>query len=55
MDPLSFKLGVLDALETITEYVSEQNIVDGAVTEAKLSFSPATTGKAIAMAIVFGG
>ena len=35
--------------------ISANNIVDGTITNAKLASPGATTGKAIAMAIVFGG
>lgn len=35
--------------------INANNIVDGTITNAKLATPGATTGKAIAMAIVFGG
>ena len=35
--------------------INANNIVDGTITNAKLTSPGATTGKAIAMAIVFGG
>jgi hypothetical protein len=35
--------------------INANNIVDGTITNAKLASPGATTGKAIAMAIVFGG
>jgi hypothetical protein len=35
--------------------INANNIVDGTITNAKLALPGATTGKAIAMAIVFGG
>ena len=55
MDPLAFKLELLDASAELTGYVGTEQIADDAVTPDKLSFSAASTGKAIAMAIVFGG
>jgi hypothetical protein len=35
--------------------INANNIVDATITNAKLASPGATTGKAIAMAIVFGG
>lgn len=55
MDPLAFKLKLLDTSAELTGYVGTQQIANDSVTEDKLSFSAASTGKAIAMAIVFGG
>lgn len=67
MDPLEFRLKFL---ENVNDFVFSDNsvttnkIANGAVTSDKLAsgaassnlgYTPATTGKAIAMAIVFGG
>ena len=54
-------VGATLADETVTsskivdEAVSSSKIADEAVTSAKIDSSVASTGKAIAMAIVFGG
>ena len=74
MDPLAFKLKLLDTSAELTGYIGSQQLSASAVTTAKiadtavtseklasgaaasnLGFTPASTGKAIAMAIVFGG
>lgn len=68
MDSLDFKLKFLENVnlfEFVDGSVTTAKIADSAVTaakianstitEAKLAFTPTTTGKAIAMAIVFGG
>ena len=74
MDPLSFKLELLDASAELSDYITQQQVANNAigtdqlaanaVTGAKiasgavasnLGFTPASTGKSIAMAIVFGG
>lgn len=55
MDPLAFKLELLDASAELTGYIGTQQLANDSVTEDKISFPAASTGKAIAMAIVFGG
>ena len=74
MDPLAFKLELLDASAELSDYITQQQIANNAVgtdqlaanavtgakmasgaAAANLGFTPASTGKAIAMAIVFGG
>lgn len=66
MDSLDFKLKFLENVNLFTfadGSVTESKIATGAVTATKLAsgvaasnlgFTPASTGKAIAMAIVFG-
>ena len=66
MDSLDFKLKFIenvDLFEFVDGSVTESKIATGAVTATKLAsgvaasnlgFTPASTGKAIAMAIVFG-
>lgn len=67
MDSLDFKLKFLENVNSfvlVDSSVTTAKIADNAVTNAKLAsgaaaanlgFTPATTGKAIAMAIVFSG
>jgi hypothetical protein len=45
----------IDSEHYIDGSIDTAHIADGAVTAAKVGSSVATTGKAIAMAIVFGG
>jgi hypothetical protein len=47
--------GEITLVDLATNSVGANQIVDGSITERKLQIPPASTGKAIAMSIVFGG